>query len=262
MLNNQRPELDDKMRKIEKSFIDFYSYLYKLGECGEVKDNRLYVSKDTMKFVKKRLLQLEQFGLSFESDHTATIFYHEKYPELFPAWKLLCDHSMMKSPKGEIVRFIYCMYDPMKYYAGHFFGNCVDDHTQIRDLEQFFEEKGYRKSFDEYGIHWDKEYQNKQKGNAVIAFSWKRRDQMMFTFRIPNFRLLVNRFDEMKPELQEMTFNRMKTCDGCGYCTQMDKSGKRLLFAVNLKCNDDQAMKCPFFPNMTWRYIDRWKQEN
>ena len=257
MLNNQRPELDDKMRKIEKSFIDFYTYLYKLGECGVVKDNKLYVSKDTMKFVKKRLLQLEQFGLSSESDHTSTIFYHKKYPEFFPAWKLLCDQKRMNTSKGEIIRFIYCMYDPMKYNAGHLFIDCVEDPTLIRDLELFFEEKGYQKSFDEYGIHWDKEYQNKQKGNAVFAFNWKRRDQMMFTFRIPNFRLLVNHYDEMKPELQELTFSRMKTCDGCGYCTQMDKTGTRSTLAVKLECNDKKAMKCPLFPNMTWRYIDR-----
>lgn len=260
MLNNQKPELDAKTRKIEKSFIDFYTYLYKLGECGEVKDHRFYVDKNKMKFVKKRLQQLEQFGLQSESNSTATIFYHEKYPELFPAWKLLCERKM-KTPRGEIIRFIYCMYDPMKYYSEHLFGTCVDDPTLIRELDQFFEEKGYHKSFDEYGIHWDKEYTNKQKGNAVFAFSWKRWDQMMFTFRIPNFRLMMNHYDEMKPELQELTFSRMKTCDGCGYCTQMDKTGERLLFAVNLKCNDDQAMKCPFFPNMTWRYIDRVETE-
>ncbi len=260
MLNNQRPELDDKMRKTEKSLFDFYTYLRKLGECGEVKDNRLYVSKDHMKFVKKRLLQLEQFGLSSESDKTSTIFYHEKYPELFPAWKLLCDQKM-NSPKGEIIRFIYCMYDPGKYRAEHLFGNSVDDPTLIRDLEQFFEEKGYRKSFDESGIHWDKEYPDKQKGNAVFSFSWKKRDQMAFTFRIPNFRLLINHFDEMKPELKELTYSRMKNCDGCGYCTQMDKTGKRLPLAINFEYNDNQAMKCPLYPNMTWRYIDHEETE-
>lgn len=83
MFNNQRPELDVKMKKIEKSFLDFYTYLYKLGECGEVKDNRLYIRKSDMKLAKKKLQQLEQFGLRSESDSTATIFYHEKYPELF-----------------------------------------------------------------------------------------------------------------------------------------------------------------------------------
>ncbi len=256
MLNKQRPELDDKMRKIEKTLFDFYTYLMKLGECGEVKDNKLYINKNDMVFVKKRLLQLEQFGLSSESDKTSTIFYHENYPELFPAWKLLCDRKT-NLPKGEIVGFLYCMYDTMNYYAGHFYGNIVEDPTLIRDLEQFFEEKDFQKSFDENGIHWDKEYQDKQKGNAGFSFQWKRRNQMVFSFHVPSFRLLLGHYDEMNQELKELIFSRTKNCDGCGYCTQMDKTGKRLPLALELEFNSNRSMKCPLFPNLSWRYIDK-----
>jgi hypothetical protein len=261
MLNNSKPELDDRMRKIEKALFDFYSYLYKLGECGEVKDNMLYVSKNNMKFVKKRLLQLEQFGLFSESNGTSTIFYSEKYPELFPAWKLFCDKKL-NSPKGEIARFIYCMYDTLNYNAEHLFGNIVDDSTLIKELEHFFEDKGFRRCFDEFGIHWDKDYQDKQKGNAGFSFDWRKRDQMRISFRIPNFRLVLNRFDEMNNHLKDLTFSRLKNCDRCGYCTQMDKTGKRTPLVLDLEYNGTKASKCPLFPNMTWRYIDKKEIEN
>ncbi len=261
MLNINKPELDDKMRKIEKTLFDFYAYLYKLGECGEVKDNRLYVSKNDMKFVKKRLQQLEQFGLFYESNHTSTIFRSEKYPELFPAWKLLCDKKP-NSTKGEIIRFIYCMYDTMNYNAKHLFGNIVEDSTLINKLEQFFEDKGFRKCFDESGIHWEKEYHNKQKGNAGFSFNWKRRNQMTFSFRVPNFRLVLNHFDEMNYQLKELTFSRTKNCDNCGYCTQMDKTGKRMPLTLDLEYNGNKLGKCPLFPNLTWRYIDKKEIDN
>lgn len=272
MLNISNPELDDKMRKIEKVLFDFYAYLYKLGECGEVKDSILYVSKNKMRFVKKRLLQLEQIGLLSTSNETSTMFYSEKYPELFPAWKMLYEQKLLSEqkltsdqktnlPKKEIARFIYCMYDTENYYAEHFYGNIVDDSTLIGDLEQFLKDKGYHRYFDESGIHWEKEYQEKQKGNASFSFNWKKRDQMTFSFRVPNFRVVASHFDEMIHELKELTFSRMKNCDGCGYCTQMDKTGKRKSLVMDLECDGTKSGKCPLFPNLTWRNIDKKEVE-
>ena len=256
MLINSKPELDDKMRRIEKTLFDFYAYLLKLGECGDVKDNRLYVSKNDMRFVKKRLQQLEEFGLFSESNNTSTIFYNDKYPELFPAWKLLCEKKP-NSTKGEIVRFIYCMYDTMNYSAEHLYGNVVDNNALIKQLECFFEDKGFRRHFDEFGIHWEKEYQDKQKGNAGFSFNWKKRNPMSFSFRVPSFRFVLNYFDEMHNDLKELTFSRTKNCDNCGYCTQMDKTGKRRPLALELEYNGSKIAKCPLFPNLTWRYIDK-----
>ncbi len=260
MLNISKPELDDKMRKTEKTLFDFYAYLSKLGECGEVIDNRLYVSKNDMRFVKKRLQQLEQFGLISESKEASTVFYHEKYPQLFPAWKLLSDKKP-NSAKGEIVRFLYCMYDTMCYKAEHLYRNIVDDSTLIKELEQFFEELGYRRCFNEFGVHWEKEYKNKQKGIADFSVNWKKRNQMTFSFRVPSFRFVLGHFDEMNQELKELAFSRTKNCDSCGYCTQMDKTGMRKPLTLVIEYNGNKCGKCPLFPNLTWRYLDKKETE-
>lgn len=261
MLNNSNTELDDKMRKAEKVLLDFYAYLSKLGECGDVKDNRLYVSKDKMKFVKKRLQQLEHFGLMNESDKTSTIFYCEKYPELFPAWKLLIDTKSAldkrQSTRGEIARFIYCMYDPSIYNAQHLYGNITDDSSCIKELEVFFANKGFDRYFDESGICHEKEYKDKQKASAGFSFQWRKRNQMAITIRVPNFRIALHHFEEMSDNLKELTFSRTKNCDGCGYCTQMDKTGKRLPLTMELEYKESKSGKCPLFPNLTWRNIDR-----
>ena len=252
---NSRPELIESMRKIEIALLNFYGYLYKLGENGEVKDNKLYISSDKMKFLNKRLMQLKQIGLLSESVKGTTIFYCEKYPELFPAWKLLCKTKLV-SIKHEIARFIYCMYDVSKYKAEHLFGKITGSSTYIRDLEDYFRDNGYNCLFNDYGIHWERVYPDKQKGKADFFFDWRRRDQMSYIFHVPSFRSALTYFNRMDNDLKDLTFSRTKKCDGCGYCTQMDKSGKRKPLTITLEYNGQKASKCPLFPNLTWRHID------
>lgn len=261
MLNNSNPELDDKMRKTEKVLLDFYAYLSKLGECGDVIGNRLYISKDKMKFVKKRIQQLEEFGLTVDSDASSTIFYCEKYPDLFPAWKLLSDKKPVsdkrQTTRGEIAKFIYCMYDPSLYKGEHLYGNIIEDSTCINELEVFLANKGYDSYFDESGIRWEKEYKDKQKGYGSFSFQWRKRDQMTISIRVPNFRIALTHFNEMKDTLKGLSFSRTKNCDGCGYCTQLDKTGKRVPLTMELEYHGIKLGKCPIFPNLTWRNIDR-----
>lgn len=253
---NRRPELIDSMRKIEKTLFDFYLYLYKLGEIGEVKDNRLYVSKEKLKILQKRRIQLEQFGLLSETDKDSAIFYSEKYPELFPAWKLLYNIKL-DSSKHEIARFLYCMYDIKQYNAVHLFGDITENRELIGELEDYFRNKEYQCSFNEHGITWERDYPDKQRGYMTLSFDWKRRDQMTYTFHVPSFRLLLNHFDIMDDELKNLAFSRTKKCDGCGYCTQTDKTGKRKPLVMLIEYNGQKVGKCPLYPNLTWRYIDK-----
>lgn len=252
---NSRPELVKVMRKMEKVLLEFYTFLYTIGENGELQDNKLYVSNNKMKLAKKRLMQLVRLGLSNESKGDGTVFYCEKYPKLFPAWKLLCNNSH-DSMKNGMSSFIYCMYAVSNYKAEHLFGKITGNSVLIRELEDHFIKMGYHCSFDEYGIHWEKEYTDNQKGKANFFFDWKRRDQMAYIFHVPSFRQELASFDKMDNELKDMTFSRTKKCDGCGYCTQLDKTGKRKPLALTLEYNGQKAEKCPLFPNLTWRLID------
>ncbi len=252
---NSRPELVKVMRKMEKVLLEFYTFLYTIGENGELQDNKLYVSNTIMKFTKKRLMQLDALGLTDESQGDGTVFHCEKYPELFPAWKLLCNNNHI-SLKNGISSFIYCMYDVSRYKAEHLFGKITGNSLLIRDLEDHFIKKGYNCSFDDYGIHWEKEYTDNQKGKADFFFDWKRRDQMVYIFHVPSFRQALASFDKMDNELKDITFSRTKKCDGCGYCTQLDKTGKRKPLALTLAYNGQKVEKCPLFPNLTWRLID------
>lgn len=60
----------------------------------------------------------------------------------------------------------------------------------------------------------------------------------------------------MDDELKDLVFNRTKTCDGCGYCIQTDKTGKRKRLGLPLRLKDETGVKCPLFPSFTWGNAD------
>jgi len=55
----------------------------------------------------------------------------------------------------------------------------------------------------------------------------------------------------------ELCYTRTKVCDNCGYCTQTDKSGKRLKLALPLKYPGGVTSKCPLWPWFTWNELDK-----
>lgn len=85
-------------------------------------------------------------------------------------------------------------------------------------------------------------------------FNWRKKDQLGFEFRLPQFRQVLHSYDKMDEELQMFTFHRLKTCDDCGYCIQTDKSGKRPCLALDLVCENERQKKCPLYPNLSWNY--------
>jgi hypothetical protein len=42
----------------------------------------------------------------------------------------------------------------------------------------------------------------------------------------------------------------------------MDKTGKRTPLTLDLEYGGRKSGKCPLFPNLTWRYIDKEETEN
>ena len=101
-------------------------------------------------------------------------------------------------------------------------------------------------------VKWSKEYSKNELAYMRAYFNWRKKNQMVFEFRLPQFRNMLNSYYDMEKELQTFVFGRLKTCDHCGYCTQTDKSGKRPCLAMDLSCNGETLSKCPLYPNLTW----------
>lgn len=257
-LNKSKPELIVSMKKVEKKLIDFYKLLYGIGESGRIDGDKLYVSKEEFKITRNKLAQLGEVGILSESNENDVILYSEKYPDLFPAFQLLCQtHALEKErfPKG-LLMFMYCIYDLENYKAVNIYGDASQNRECISELEDYFQGKSYISLYKHGGLCYEKEHPDKQLGYINISFEWHKKDQMQYDLRVPNFRLLLNHYDEMDDELKGFVFSRTKKCNGCGYCTQTDKSGKRKPLTMALEYNGQTVGKCPLYPNLRWRTIN------
>ncbi len=255
-LNKEKPDLILKMQKIEKNLIDFFDYFMKIGLLGEAADNTLIISKADIRIQGKTKEKLLRFGLICDESKESYIISHCKYDELFPAWKLHCS-----VPKDKIIRsrimmnFIHGKFGGKQYTAVEMFGK-ICNQEQIAELESYFLKKGYTAVNNEMNVMYEKEYPKKQEAHMHIYYDWRRKNQMVFYFKVPQFSTLVKSYENMDDELKALVFERTKTCDGCGYCTQTDKTGKRPCLALPLTFNNETLLKCPLFPVIAWNNTD------
>lgn len=78
--------------------------------------------------------------------------------------------------------------------------------------------------------------------------------------RVPLYQNLLERMDEMPERPREFLLAHTKSCDGCRFCVQTDKTGTRPLAAIKA----GGKMKCPRFPafGMNWRELTKELAEN
>ncbi len=254
--NNVKPELILKMQKIEKNFFDLYEQFVKMGLYGNVTGSKLIIGKSDMKITQKTKDRLSLFGLTCDETNDSLVFTHNSYKELFPAWKLHCSVSKEgKIRTQNMMIFLYGRFGNKQYTAAEMFGRLCD-REQITKLETYFLEKGYISSNNEMGVAYEREYPKKQKAYMRVYYDWRKKNQMVFEFKVPQFSKLIKSYDKMDNDLKALVFYRTKNCDGCGYCIQTDKSGKRPKLALNLKLKEQTLLKCPLFPAIGWFNTD------
>ena len=256
-MNKSKPELIVQMQKIKKELFAVYEYFIKMGLAGEVFQDGLFIRKADLKVTQKNKEKLSLFGLVCDEKEDGYYFTHNKYTEIFPAWKLHCCVSDYgKNSTYDMINFLYGRFMDKKYTAVEMFGK-MSEQSLISELEQYFLDKEYTCMNNEIAVIYEKEYPNKQKSYMKISYDFRKLNPMMFEFKAPHFSKVLKFYNQMDAELKAMVFNRTKTCDGCGYCIQTDKTGKRPRLTMLLELNGDKKPKCPLFPSFTWDSISK-----
>ncbi|WP_055667508.1 hypothetical protein [Desnuesiella massiliensis] len=267
---NRKPELIETMRKYKKKIDDFYILLFKIGEHGVAKNNKLYVSKIHMKVISKTLSKLDNLGLKSENRKDEFVFWSDEYPDMIYAWKLLVGTSL-KSNKDSLLLFSRCMFDSTYSYTSDIFKNLLENKSAFQVLEDFFEQNGYERvdiRGNEISLDWVKNYGKKDEplkasclektyGGISIYYDYKKKNQIVFGLRIPRFKDLLLHFNEMDSELKDFVILNTKKCNSCGYCTQTDKTGTRKPQFLTVIYNGEYNL-CQLFPgySFTWTYVD------
>lgn len=252
-MSNSRPELIEKMSNIEYKFFDFYALLFRIGQAVTCEEWEWFISKETLKLTAKTLKKLEQFGLICMDEKDRVVLSHKQYSLLFPAWRLHTDILQKGLIKRQILaRFLQGKFQQKTYHCIDMFPESLVNGSSLSELESYFEKKGYQCENDNLSVTWSKVYPNKKKSYMVVSYSWRNRVPLSFKFQIFNFRDILARFETLDDSLKEIIFHSLKTCDGCGYCTQTDKTGKRATLAENIVFGTESALKCPLYPDLQW----------
>lgn len=77
-------------------------------------------------------------------------------------------------------------------------------------------------------------------------------------------KLYLEHFEEMPSSVRDFVMSRVKRCDGCRYCVQTDKSGKRPLARIPVQYGGEEHGLCPYYPGYRfwWSDIDEALADN
>lgn len=264
-MDNSNPPLMKAMEKIEKKFFGFLENLLKAGRLGEINGNELIISKKDWSINKATVEMFQKVGIECIITKEQSKLFLSVYPEIFPTLKMFSYKDDINGNKNErMIIFLHGRYSDKNYNINDFFGELCGNQDELQELEIFFISKGFQLNNIRHGaksrgayVKWLKEYSNDEKGFLSVFFDWRKKNQMVFEFRVPQFRVMLNSYNKMGEHLKQLIISRTKTCDNCGYCTQLDKTGKRQKLALDLSLNDESFNKCPLYPNLNWNYIDK-----
>lgn len=274
-MQNRRPELIKAMRRTKRKLDDFITLLLQMGLHGSADGQTLRVPKDAVKLTAKTRARLSRVGLAIETGKTETTVTCAAYPDLFPAWTWLAEAAGHAPRTGKAgvppVRFSRCMYSDSYPYTRDVLTRLAGDSSGLPGLVGFFKKEGYSLACSpgkEVTVDWVKSYGKADEplkgwwgerthGGLSIEYDWIRKDPILFGLRIPEFKTLVGHFDAMPEQVQGFVVRQTKHCDRCGYCTQLDKTGKRPRSSQTVEHRGPHEL-CLMFPGFgyTWQQVD------
>ncbi|MBN1401909.1 MAG: hypothetical protein JXA74_13795 [Anaerolineae bacterium] len=274
-MQNRRPALRDAMRRTKRKVDDFVTLLLEMGVAGRVDGRTLRIQNQDVKLTPRTRARLARFGLALEAGDAETVIACDRFPDMFPAWTWLATSAVRAAPTTgpagvPPVRFSRCLYSDTHPYARDLLVRLADDSPGLPTLIEFFEQGGYAlvcNRDNQINADWVKSYGNaddplkgwwgeRTHGGLAFEYDWMRKNPMLFGLRIPEFKTLLQHFEAMPEQVQAFVVQHTKHCDACGYCTQTDKTGKRLRAFMAVEHSGEHAL-CTMFAGFgyTWQKL-------
>jgi hypothetical protein len=87
-------------------------------------------------------------------------------------------------------------------------------------------------------------------GGIEVIYEELGRNQFTIALRLPYFKEILQNSDRMNERVKDFVVSTNRKCDGCRFCIQTDKTGKRPLAFLPF---EDQKL-CPLFPSFQYRW--------
>lgn len=165
--------------------------------------------------------------------------------------------------------FSRCVFAPAENWIAPAYDAVLKANGELLRLCAALEERGYRRVDCRDGkavtLDYVKTCGKKQEPlkmawaervHAGISVSYEelRLEPCFFWIRMPQFPKVLESVAQLPENVQQFILQHTKTCDGCRYCVQTDKTRTRPLACVKI----GGTRKCPRFPGFTmnWRELD------
>jgi len=256
----------DSMRRVVKEIDSFLGTMYLIGKKGVAGDSSLQLI-DSQKINKKHHYLLEKAGINVRVTKEETLLSSDADSRVFEAWIWLSTR-----PGSSLYKFSRCLFDEDYPYAEGVFARLSGDEDSFHRLKTYLIDKNYHRlpywdsgsSLDYYKWH-DDQYPLKggfQYGIRHIGISMSYDNLVfrpaVFGICIPKMKNLLMLFSSMDQDLKDFVVYMTKKCDGCRYCVQTDRTGKRQLAKMTVTNHGEDYDLCPYFPgyNFCWEGLD------
>lgn len=184
---------------------------------------------------------------------------------------------MSRRPEANQTAFAYCLFNREYVYARGVYARLLGEKA-FRRLEEWMISQGYQ-AYDIYNTAWVDyrltltyanpawgterpgggfEYKIRHTGISAQYDAYVRDPASMGVCIPYGLKRFLEEFDSMSGDVKDFVVQHTKRCDGCGYCVQTDKTGKRPPACIPVAYEQTDYKLCPYFPGYTfcWSSVD------
>lgn len=242
-----KPELEAHVLKIKKAIEGLLKNMFLIGQGADVKWN------------KRQLKVLSDIGIG-------------DFDTLPAAWTW-----MSNRPGADPVAFAYCLFDEQHVYSVNVYARLLGEEP-FRKLEKWLLSQGYQ-AYDRYKTDWvdyqltlayanpawgserpniGNEYKIRHTGISAQYDAYVEKPVSLGLCIPYGLKGFLEQFDLMSQRVREFVIGSTKRCDGCRYCVQTEKTGRRPLACISIVYEGTEYRLCPYFPgyNYSWTSLD------
>lgn len=237
-VSENKPDLQTNMKMFTGSVDGLLEVMFRMGKSGE-----------SVKLNNRQKVILQKLGIGDGKTLPA-------------AWTW-----MSARPGANLLAFSRCLFDNDHSYVSGVYARLLGDKAAFLRLENWLKEHGYqryqyldgRMSMTYANPVWDKsppaagnQFKIKHTGVSFSYDLWFNKPAVAGLCIPGGLKPYLEIFQDMDEKLQRFVASSTKQCDGCNFCIQTDKTGKRPRAFFTLKYNSKTLNLCPLFPGYSY----------
>lgn len=266
-------EKDIKLiRSSNAKVMEFVEMLLTFMEFATLVETGLFVDKKQLKLKKFFFQVLDVAGITYSKGEQIGIIMDRKCALAFLE---LAKHaiSLATNAEGEVKHDLAAFYfsrvvfnekeDWLVEGFDEILGaeGCLVDFCRTLEEQGFYREiridgrdfsLNYLKDFGKKPEPLKKAFGERTRLGIEISYEDTKINPGVLSLRLPFYSEVLTYANQLSREVKEFALNHTKTCDGCRYCVQMDKTGKKPLAAITV----ENIKKCPYYPSFSYRFTE------